>query len=100
MLGPISGIAEESIDRQKDERAMSHKDTGYYLQGDLVFGPKGEMPYYFQGIYLYGPHGFTQVWRDESGLLNGSSGQLRCIITDGRFYGDSSELPWVPDGNG
>lgn len=79
---------------------MFGEDTGYYLHGEGVFGPSGELPYYFQGIYLYGPHGFTQVWRHDSGLLNGSSGQLRCVINDGRFRGDPSELPWVLDGNG
>jgi hypothetical protein len=36
--------------------------TGYWLDGEHIFGPDGYTSHWISGGHIYGPNGYTQCW--------------------------------------
>jgi hypothetical protein len=84
-------------DRDSRMDAGSDWDTGYYLVGNLIWGPKEPGTYRIEADgTIHGP-GSSGTYRvGPNGRIYGPEESGRFRIEKGRIYGSAASPPWIP----
>jgi hypothetical protein len=68
--------------------------TGYYFNGDHIYGPKDGGQFYVSGNHIYGPRNSGRYYI-SNGHIYGPEQSGQFYLHDGHIYGPSKELPWM-----
>src|SRR5918999_909803 len=77
------------------ESAMS-ANTGFYIQGGYIHGPRASGRYFVIGGSVYGP-GQSGRYRIADGFICGPGQHGQFYVQDNQIYGPTPMLPWLAD---
>ncbi len=71
-------------------------DTGYYVAGDVIWGPRAAGKYRVKAARIYGPGTNGEFWIGADGRIfgPGQDGSFR-LDEKGRIHGPHADVPWL-----
>lgn len=93
-MADILTIGQGSSAMDKLTHSVNAKDTGYWIEHGIIWGPKDSGLYWIDERRIWGPKN-PGKYQIHNGSIFGPSGNGEFYIENGHIFGPHANLPWM-----